>query len=110
MIEKEAKSSDDLKKLASVKQDRNFYTNRQAGDKVKTEKIDQASQSVDHEMIFEDWRFNEIIRERHLKELRKLLSSYPVLKTIKPKLTGSLRGPISAPKPTPNVCKRRSSV
>ena len=51
-------------------------------------------------MKFDDWRFDEISREYHLKELKKLLSSDPVLKTTKPKLTGSLRGPISAPKPT----------
>ena len=38
-----------------------------------------------------------------MKELKKLLSSDPVLKTIKPKLTGSLRRPITAPKLTPNV-------
>ena len=38
-----------------------------------------------------------------MKKLKKLLSSDPVLKTIKPKLTGSLRGPISALKPTPNA-------
>ena len=38
-----------------------------------------------------------------MKELTKLLSSDLVLKTIKPKMTGSLRGPITAPKPTPNV-------
>ena len=59
----------------------------QAGDKVKTEKMDQASQSVDRDMKFEDWRFDEINREYHLKELKKLLSSDPVLKTIKPTLT-----------------------
>ena len=35
--------------------------------------------------------------------MKKLLSGDPVLKTIKPKLTGSLRGPIAACKPTPNV-------
>ena len=33
------------------------------------------------------------------------MSSYPVLTTINPKLTGSLRGPIPAPKPTFNVLK-----
>ena len=50
MMKEEAKSSDDLKKLAAVKQDQNVYKNRQAEDKVKTEKIDQASQSVNREM------------------------------------------------------------
>ena len=54
-------------------------------------------------MKFEYWRCIEICREYHLKELKKLLSSDPVLKTIKTRLTGSLRGPISAPKPTRNV-------
>ena len=38
-----------------------------------------------------------------MKELKKLLSSDPVLKTMKMKLTGSLRGTISTPKLTPNV-------
>ena len=54
-------------------------------------------------MKFEDWRFDEISREYHLKELKNLLSSDPVLITIKPKLNGALREPISAHKPTPNV-------
>ena len=40
-----------------------------------------------------------------MKKLNKILSSDPVLKTIKPKLIGSLRGPISAPKSFPNVLK-----
>ena len=38
-----------------------------------------------------------------MKEMKKQLSSDPVQKTNKPKLTGSLRRPITAPKPTPNV-------
>ena len=46
---------------------------------------------------------DENCREYGLKELKKLLLSYPELKTIKSKLTGSLPGPISAPKPTPNM-------
>ena len=108
MMRKEANSSD-VKKLAAVKQDRNVYKNRQDGDKVKTETMDQASQSVDRKMKLEDWRLDEISREYHLKELKKLLSSDPVLNTIKPKLTGSLGGPITAPKPTP-TCWRRSGV
>ena len=45
-----------------------------------------------------------------MKEPKKLLSSDPVLKTIKPKLTGSLRGPITAPKPTPNVLEALRSL
>ena len=65
-----------------MKQDRNVYKNRPAGDKVKTEKTDQASLSVDREMKFDDWRFDEIRQAYHLKELKKLLSSDPVLKTI----------------------------
>ena len=35
-----------------------------------------------------------------MKELKKLLSRDSVLRVIKPKLTGKLSGPISAPKPT----------
>ena len=50
MMKEVAKRSDDLQKLAAVKQDQNVYKNRQAGDKVKTEKIDQASQSVNRKM------------------------------------------------------------
>ena len=38
-----------------------------------------------------------------MKELKQLLSSNPMLTTIKPKLTGSLREPISAHKPTSSV-------
>ena len=62
MMKKEAKISDDLKKLDAMEQDGNVYKNMQAGDKVKTEKTDQASQSVDHKVKFEDWRFDEISR------------------------------------------------
>ena len=54
--------------------------------------MDQGSKSVDREVQFEDWRFDDLSREYHLKELKKLLSSDPVLKTIELKLTGSLRG------------------
>ena len=46
---------------------------------------------------------DEISREYHLKELKMLLSSDPVLQTIEPELTGSIRRPIAAPKHTPNV-------
>ena len=62
MRRKEARSSDDLKKLAAVKQDRNGCKKRQAGDKVKTKKMDQASQSLELKMTFEDWRFDLISR------------------------------------------------
>ena len=58
---------------------------------------------MDLEVKFEDWRFDEVRREYHFKLLKKQLSSGRVLKTIKTKLTGSLRGPITAPKQTPNV-------
>ena len=61
---------------------------------------------MDRELKFEDWRFDEISRAYHLMELKKLLSSDPVRKTIKPKFTGSLRGPISAPQPTPKVLEK----
>ena len=54
-------------------------------------------------MKFQDWRFDEIIRSHHLKGLKKLLSSDSVIDSIIPNLTRSLRGPITAPKPTPNV-------
>ena len=46
MIKKEVKSSEDLKKLAAVKQDRNVYKNRQAGDKIQRVKMDQDLKSV----------------------------------------------------------------
>ena len=65
--------------------------------------MDQASQSVDREVKFKDRRFDKISREYHLKELKELLSNDPVLKPIKPKLAGSLRGPITAVKSTLNV-------
>ena len=42
MMKIEAKSSDDFKKLAALKQERNVYKNRQAEEKVKTEKMGQA--------------------------------------------------------------------
>ena len=103
MMKRETRCSEDFKKMAEAKQDRDVYKNKPAGCKVKTETMDQGSKSVDLEVKFEDWRFDDLSREYPLQKLKKLLSSDPVLKTIKPKLTGSLRGPISAPKPTPNV-------
>ena len=103
MMKRETRCWEDCKKLAVVKQDRIFHQNTQAGCKVKTEKMDQDLKSVDREVTFEDWRFDEISREYHSKELKKMFSSDPVIKTIKPKQTGSLHGPISALKPTPNV-------
>ena len=57
---------------------------------------------MDREVKFKDWQFDDLSQAYHLMELKKLLSSDPVLKTTKPNLTGSLRGPITAPKPTPN--------
>ena len=54
MMKKEAKSSDDFKKLFAVKQSRSVYISMQAGDKVKTEKSDQASHSVNRKVKFED--------------------------------------------------------
>ena len=41
MIRKEARSSEDFKKLVVVKQDRNVFKNKQAGCKDKTTKMDQ---------------------------------------------------------------------
>ena len=105
-MKKEEKSSDDFKTLTMVKQDRNPHQNTQAECKVRTTMMDQDLKSVDRDVKFKDWRFDEIRREYHLKELKKLLSSDPVMKTVKPKLTGSQRGPISAPKPTHNMRKR----
>ena len=58
---------------------------------------------MDLEVKFEDWQFDNLSREYHFKMLKKLPSSDPVLKTIKTKLTGSLRGPVTAPKQTFNV-------
>ena len=43
---------------------------------------------MDREVKFEDWQFDDLSREYYLKELKNLLSSDPVLNTIKPKLTG----------------------
>ena len=91
-----------------MKQDRNVYKNKPDGCQVKTETIDHYSQSVYREVKFEDWQFDNLSREYHFKMLKKLPSSDPVLKTIKPKLTGSLRGPMSAPKPTDNVLEALS--
>ena len=63
--EERTKNSDDFKKLYAVKQDRNVYKNILAGDKVKSEKIDQASQSVYRKVKFEDCRFDQISRKYH---------------------------------------------
>ena len=49
--------------------------------------MDQGLKSVVREVKFEYWKFDEISRDYHLKEMKKLLSSDPVLKTIKPTLT-----------------------
>ena len=46
-IKKESRSSEDFRKLDAVNQERNVCKSRKDGDKVKTEKMDQASQSVD---------------------------------------------------------------
>ena len=102
-MKKEAMSSDDFNKPIMVKQDRKYHQNSQARCKVKTETMDEDLKSVDRVLKSEDCRFDEFSREYHLNELKKLLSSDLVMKMIKPKLTGSLRGPISAPKTTPNV-------
>ena len=48
------------------------------------------------------WQLDQLEWCFHWKALKDLLSSDPVLKILKPKLIGSLRGPISAPIPTPN--------
>ena len=103
MMKRETRFSEDFTNLAEAKQDQYFYKNKPARCKVKTETIDQGSKPVDLEVKFEDWRFDDLSWVYHLQELKKLLSSDPVLKTIKPELTGSLRGPITAPKPPPTV-------
>ena len=41
MMKKESRTSEDFKMMAAVKKDRNVYKNKQAGCKVKTEKMDQ---------------------------------------------------------------------
>ena len=104
-MKRETRRSDDFKKLAEAKQYRDVYKNKPAGCQVKTETMDRDAKSVDCDVKFEGWQFDDLSREYHLKVPKKLLSSDPVLKTIKPKLTGSLRGPITAHKPTPNVLK-----
>ena len=76
---------------------------KQAGCQVKTETKSQDVKSADREVKFKGWPLDELSREYHLQELNKLLTDDPVLKKMKPKLIRSLRGPISAPKPTPNV-------
>ena len=80
MMKKEAKRLDDLKNLTMVKQDQNSHQNAQAGCKVKTETMDQDLKAVDCAVRFEDWRYDETSREYHLKELKKMLSSDPVLR------------------------------
>ena len=65
-MKKEVKSSNNLKKQAAVKQDRNVYKKRQTGDNIKTQKMYQALKLVDREMKFKDWRFDEISRGYHL--------------------------------------------
>ena len=85
MMKRQTRRSEDFKKLAEAKQDRDVYNNKPAGCQVKTETIDQGSKSVDREVKFEDWRFDDLSREYHFQERKKLLSSDPVLNTIKPK-------------------------
>ena len=102
MMKRETRRSEYFKNLTEAKQDRYVYKNKLAGCQVKTETIEQGSKSVDREVKFKDWQFDHLSQTYHLMELKKLLSSDPVLKTIKPNLSGSLRGPITAPKPTPN--------
>ena len=65
MMKREKRCSDDLKKLAEEKQDRDVYKNKPDGCKAKTEMIDQGSKSVDRKVKFEDWRFDDHSREYH---------------------------------------------
>uniref|UniRef100_A0AAV1UAD3 Uncharacterized protein n=1 Tax=Peronospora matthiolae TaxID=2874970 RepID=A0AAV1UAD3_9STRA len=103
MMKRETRCSEDYKKLAEAKEDRDVDKNKPARCQVKTETMDQGFKSVDREVKFKHWQFDDLSREYHLKELKKLLSTDPVIKMIKSKLTGLLRGPITAPKPIPNV-------
>uniref|UniRef100_A0AAV1TNH1 Uncharacterized protein n=1 Tax=Peronospora matthiolae TaxID=2874970 RepID=A0AAV1TNH1_9STRA len=105
MIKRETRCSKEFEKLAEAKQYRDIYKNNPARCQVRTEMIDKGSKSVDREVKFQHWQFDYLIWEYYLKKLKKLLSRDPVLKTIKLKLTRSLRGPITVPTPTPNVSK-----
>ena len=62
MMKKETCCLGDLKKLAEVTQDRYVYKNKPAGCQVKMETIDQDSKSVDREVKFKDWQFDDLSR------------------------------------------------
>ena len=48
------------------------------------------------------WQLEQITREFHLQQLKKLFAEDPVLRVLKPKLIGSIQGPVSPPKVTSN--------
>ena len=75
MMKTETRCSEDLKKLAEEKKDRDVYKNKPDGCKVKTETIDQGLKSVDREVKFEDWHFDDLSREYHLQELKSFCRS-----------------------------------
>ena len=54
-------------------------------------------------MKFESWKLEQLAAGFHWKDLNSLLSSDPVLKVLRPKLIGSLLGPVSAPERTSNT-------
>ena len=60
----------------------------------------QSKKSTDHDAEKEEkgsWQLDQLEQCFYWKELKKLLSSDPVLKILKPTLIGSLTGPVSAP-------------
>ena len=61
-MKRETRRSEDFKKLAEAKQDRDVYKNKLVGCQVKTETIDQGSKSVDREVKFKDWQFDDLSR------------------------------------------------
>ena len=54
MMKKESRCSEEFKKPAEVKQDRDVHKNKEARCKFKTEKMYQDSMSVDREVKFGD--------------------------------------------------------
>ena len=72
-MKRETRCSEDFRKLAEENKIKNVYNNKQAGCKVKTETINQGSKSVDRELQFEDWQFDDLSREYPKMELKKLL-------------------------------------
>ena len=57
---------------------------------------------ADRETKIEGWKLDQLEWGYHWKQLKELLIRDPVLKILKPKLIGSLQGPILAPIATSN--------